>query len=210
MAKQTKTQMVQIIEKAKSESWDVIELSNVVVRGVEYRRVDFMMNGFKYSSSFRADDGKFDGSFLWFPNGGGGPGPMKFREMLSVFELPKQYGLVSEVDGDQPVIGVGGYIAMYSDREPVTIVDVINDKTIVVRHDTATLKPEWKMEYAVGGFACHVINNGGEWFIEQNPNGRTEVFTLRKNGHWIRRGESTNTGTRVVLGKRLKFYDYNF
>lgn len=210
MAKQTKTQMVQIIEKAKFELWAVTELPNDVVGGIEYHRVEFMMNGFKYSSSFRVDDGKFVGSFLWFPDGGGCPGPMKFRGMMSVFELPKQYGLVPEVDGDQPVIGVGGYIAMYSDREPVTIVDVINDKTIVVRMDKATLNPEWKMEVVVGGFAGHVINNGGEWIIEQNPDGKTEVFTLRENGCWVRRGESAKSGTRVILGKRLKFYDYNF
>jgi hypothetical protein len=107
------------------------------------------------------------------------------------------------------MIGEGATICYYSDRQACTIISYSNKK-ITVRYDKATLKPDWKPEFYKGGFSAYCANNNSqEYDYEQDENGQVEVFTLRKNGKWIRKGESLR-GTKLIVGKRSHFHDYNF
>jgi hypothetical protein len=44
----------------------------------------------------------------------------------------------------------------------------------------------------------------------RNENGETIVFTLRKNGRWVKKGQSMRNGTSLSIGHRSEYYDYSF
>lgn len=100
-------------------------------------------------------------------------------------------------------VGDHAHICHYSDRSPVTVIKR-TAKTITVRYDKAELDPNWKPEWVVGGFAGHCTNNDEQrWIIEEDPNGRTEVFRLRNVG-W------RNSADEKLYPEWAKHYDYNF
>ena len=63
---------------------------------------------------------------------------------------------------DEPYIGMGATVGAGSDCYPATVIDV-GSKSVTIQWDT------YKRE-------------GDEWVYERNPNGKKEVYTLRKNG----------------------------
>jgi hypothetical protein len=108
------------------------------------------------------------------------------------------------------MIGEGATICFYSDRKAGTIIS-LSGKTLVVQLDKATLKKDWNPEFHAGGFCGHVANNNSqEYDYERDANGAKIAFTLRKNGKWVRKGESMHRGTKLIIGQRREFYDYNF
>lgn len=122
----------------------------------------------------------------------------------------KKYGKVKWIKGSEPKIGVAVTLPGYTDCYPATIVDVLSPKKIVVRQDRALKDPSWKPEVSIGGFSAHVSNNYDQkWLYEQNLDAEPQVYTLRKNGKWVKQGQPMK-GERAVLGYRKYFYDYNF
>ena len=100
-------------------------------------------------------------------------------------------------------VGDHANICHWSDISPVTVVKR-TAKTITVRYDKATLNPEWKPEWEVGGFSAVCTNIAEQkWIIEEDPNGREETFRLRKCG-W------RNKADEKLYPEWKKFYDYNF
>lgn len=97
----------------------------------------------------------------------------------------------------KPEVGMGATICMYTDRHAATIIEVVNEKTIKVQRDIST----------------RIDNNGmsdqQKYEYSQNPNGTIEIFTLRKNGCWCRRGGTMN-GVSLVVGVRKAYHDYSF
>lgn len=110
-------------------------------------------------------------------------------------------------------IGQGATYCMYSDRVPGTVIEV-KGNTVIWREDNAKLlngvdsgAPD-ALKFFEGGFVGHT---SGEQRYEYsaNPDGREYAFTLRKNGHWVKKGEGMRAGDCLVNGRR-KYYDYNF
>lgn len=100
-------------------------------------------------------------------------------------------------------VGDHAHICHYSDVSPVTVIKR-TAKTITVRYDKADLDPNWKPEWITGGFSAHCTNNSEQrWIITEDPDGRTDVFRLRKTG-W------RNTAGEKLLPEWKKHYDYNF
>lgn len=100
-------------------------------------------------------------------------------------------------------VGDHAHICHWSDVSPVTVIKR-TAKTITVRYDKATRDPEWKPEFEVGGFSAHCTNNDEQkWIIEEDPNGRTDTFRLRKVG-W------RNAADEKLYPGWMKRYDYNF
>ena len=97
-----------------------------------------------------------------------------------------------------PVVGMGVTRTMYSDRQAWTVVQVINDRKIVVQEDNAK----------------RIDKNGmselQEYEYTPNPNGRRETLTFRKNGRWISKGQSLKGGDGWALGFRRAYHDYSF
>lgn len=97
-----------------------------------------------------------------------------------------------------PAVGMGATILMHSDRYPATIVEVRNPKTIVIQEDHAK----------------RTDTNGASetqtYVFAPDLQGAKHVLTLRKNGTWMKQGESMKHGTIVRIGTRDKYYDFSF
>lgn len=87
-------------------------------------------------------------------------------------------------------IGDAVTVHYVSDSYPYTVIDVRrNGKEIEIQEDKSIRVggtwPEFSYEY------------------ERNPNGRTMVFTLRKNGRWRQKGDDMrHTGASLHRGRR--------
>jgi len=122
----------------------------------------------------------------------------------------KSYPIFDEVDGNEVIEGQGVTICGYTDCDPATIVEVVNPKTIIIRKDKAVRDNSFKPEFVVGGFAGHCVNQHAQkWNIEQNVDGELSIYTLRKNGKWVKKGQDMSSD-ELIIGQRKKFYDYNF
>ena len=105
-------------------------------------------------------------------------------------------------------VGDGVTIMYYSDCHAMTVTG-INGKVITAQRDTETLNPTYNPHFIPGGFAAHCTNqNKQKWICTPNPNGTIMSFSLRKNGKWVKKGESLK-GSYLTIG-RYPYYDYNF
>lgn len=111
-------------------------------------------------------------------------------------------------------VGEGVTMLYFSDRHAGTIIDVSpSGKTVRVQRDTATLlngpdsgEPD-ALVFHAGGFCGH-MTGVQRYAYAPDPDGAIYTFTLRKNGRYVRKGESVG-GCRLVSG-RSESYDYNF
>lgn len=98
----------------------------------------------------------------------------------------------------KPEINMGATEICWSDRHAYTIVNIINDKTIVVQRDDVK---------RVDGLG---MTDSQVWECTPNPDNDTNIVTLRKNGKWITQGHSMKNGTRWLIGSKMEYYDYTF
>lgn len=106
---------------------------------------------------------------------------------------------------DEPVVGMGATILMWSDREPATIIEVNQKKRyIVVQEDHAE----------------RIDNNGmseaQQYVYSPNPDGCKRIYRKMKDGRWREHYINVVTkrlikgGGYLSIGERQKFYDYSF
>lgn len=107
--------------------------------------------------------------------------------------------VMENTTSNKPTVGMGATILGYSDRHAATVVSVSKDgKSVDIQRDTATRTDKNGMS------ECQ------DYEYSPNPDAPIESYTLRKNGTWVREGESMKGGTKVALGYRDKYYDYSF
>jgi len=100
-----------------------------------------------------------------------------------------------------PVVGMGATICLWTDRIATTIVMVSKSgKTITVQHDAAK---------RIIGPNDVVMSESQHYEYSTDVNARTEIYSLRKNGRWIRKGESLH-GAALVIGVREHYHDFDF
>lgn len=107
--------------------------------------------------------------------------------------------LYGESRQPEPIIGMGATILGWSDRHAATVVEVGKTKREVViqrdhakRTDTNGLSETQTYEYIA------------------NTDARKDTYTLRKDGGWVRKGESLKSGQRIMLGRREEYADPTF
>jgi hypothetical protein len=98
----------------------------------------------------------------------------------------------------KPEVGMGATELLYTDRHACTIVEVVNDKTIVVQADNS------RRTDSNGMSECQ------SYEYSPNPNAPKVTVTLRKNGRWVRKGEGMKNGTTFAVGGRDEYHDYSF
>lgn len=104
---------------------------------------------------------------------------------------------------DELEVGDHAHVCHYSDISPVTVV-ARTPKTITVRFDKAERDESWKPEWVAGGFSAICTNiDKQRWNITEDPNGKVEVFRMRKVG-WRNRSDEK------LYPEWKKYYDYNF
>lgn len=114
-----------------------------------------------------------------------------------------QFGsLVNQLSGSKkgvkPTVGMGVTFLFWSDRAPGTIVEVINDKTIVVQGDN------YKRVDDNGMSECQ------RYKFSRNPKAGKGTFTLRKNGRWVQKGYGMKQGQVLAIGHRDAYHDFSF
>lgn len=92
---------------------------------------------------------------------------------------------------------MGATLCGWSDRHAATIVEVRNEKTIVVQRDNAKV---------VKG---SIHDGSAEYEFSSNTEAGKMIYTLRKNGRWVLKGDSLN-GSGVGVGFRCEYYDPHF
>lgn len=97
-----------------------------------------------------------------------------------------------------PQVGDGATVLMWSDRHAGTIVEVSpNGKRVGFCQDKATRTDK------------NGMSDSQDYSYEPDPSAGIQYFTLRKNGAWVREGESIK-GTRLSIGSRNEFHDFSF
>lgn len=98
-----------------------------------------------------------------------------------------------------PEVGMGATVLMFSDREPATVVIIApNGKQIGIQRDNAKRTD------------TNGMSESQDWEFSPNPTAAIEYYTLRKNGQWIKEGNSMKNGEVILLGHRDKYYDFSF
>lgn len=102
-------------------------------------------------------------------------------------------------------VGDGVTINLWSDRHAATIIKV-TAFTVTVQQDKATLDPNFKPEWIIGGFAGHCTNQDEQTYTyERDPNGHIETY------RWSNKyGQYGQPGNCTLSKGRHEFYDYNF
>lgn len=102
----------------------------------------------------------------------------------------------------EPVVGMPATFLSYTDRSPGTVIRIISEKCI-----------------EIDDCPCEVIGGpyeyGDSMEYEYLPkeitdDSRGTLYTLRKNGDWVRKGTKLGQGGVVMLGAREKYRDPSF
>ena len=203
-----KTQKEKILEVAFKNDYKEVELEDQYARD-GYDKVCIEKDNKGLILVFD-NDGKFCSSVLSTNQLFMSLGPDKFKNVINFIKPLKLYGKVEWVDEDSIVVGAGATLKHYTDCDPYTVVEVINENRIVARKCKATLSQDFKLNFVPGGFSAHCTNNyEQEYDYIDDLDAPGIVFTKRKNGRWYKEGESSSS-SELKIGYRRKFYDYNF
>lgn len=107
--------------------------------------------------------------------------------------------VLSDKNGTVPQIGMGATLLYWSDRQPATIVDVQKGgKLIAIQRDNAER------------IDSNGMSESQEYKYSPNVAAPLEWYQLRKNGSYVKKGESLRHGQRLAIGYREKYYDFSF
>lgn len=106
--------------------------------------------------------------------------------------------VVGQEGNPVPEVGMGATELCWTDRHAFTIIEVLSPKEIRVQQDFAERAD------------ANGMSESQEYTYSPDPNGRTQLITLRKNGAWVTKGKQMQNGTRFKLGVRMEYYDYSF
>lgn len=102
--------------------------------------------------------------------------------------------LMENMQSNTPQVGMGATKLLYSDSHAYTIVEVINEKVVIVKRDDVK--------------ALHKgMSDSQEWEYTFNPKAQPITLKKHKKGYWYQVGDTT---TKFLLGVRQEFYDYTF
>lgn len=97
-----------------------------------------------------------------------------------------------------PVVGMGVTETRWSDRVAYTVVEIYNDKTVVVQEDTAKRTD------------LNGMSDAQDYEYTPNPKGRKVTLTLRSDGVWREKGVKKRGASGWLFGVRRAYYDYSF
>lgn len=111
--------------------------------------------------------------------------------------------LINNIHGNSaqrsPEVGMGATVLMWTDRHAATITEVSKSgKAITIQRDVAKRTDNLGM------------SDAQSYEYTPNPDADKQVFTLRKNGAWVRKGQSMKNGERLGIGYRNEYYDFSF
>lgn len=115
--------------------------------------------------------------------------------------IAREYGLWVK-ENVEP--GDGMTVCLWSDRHAYTVIKKTKT-TVTLRRCKATLSPDFKPEFIVGGFVAHCTNQNEQTYTyEEDPDGEVII------AHWSQKKAGYYTNGAHVIAGRHEFYDYNF
>lgn len=132
------------------------------------------------------------------------------REDVIKFQMDRLVEMIREFDGTHLTpanakVGDGATIRLWSDNHACTIIKVTKS-SITVQRDKATLHPDFKPEFEMGGFLAYCTNQSEQSYTyERDEQG--QVTTLRWSDKYQSYGRP---GSQRLIKGRHEFYDYNF
>lgn len=106
--------------------------------------------------------------------------------------------VMERVASPTPELGMGATELCYTDRHAFTVVEIIDAKTVVVQADKAIRTDS------------NGMSDSQSYEYEPNPDGHKVTVTLRKNGHWVVKGEPMRNGKVFSIGRRSEYHDFSF
>jgi len=98
-----------------------------------------------------------------------------------------------------PTVGMGATILLWTDRRAATIVWVsTTGAALDVKEDTATRTDSYGM------------SDAQQYEYAPNPDAARVRYTRRRNGKWVREGETMRGGLGLLIGVRNQYHDYSF
>lgn len=101
---------------------------------------------------------------------------------------------------------------LYSDIKPFEVIEIVNERTLIIREMKAQIKEEAQKalydSFVAGGFCGHFNSDLQEWDITPDERGFVTKVRRHKDGYFYVAGCK---GSRFCLhNKPVKYYDYNF
>lgn len=115
-------------------------------------------------------------------------------ELIHKWKKEHDSRVVQAVRSIVPKVGLTGTIVYWSDYRAVTVTRIISDRMIAVRHNVTKCK-----DYYSGDYEILPELEGGE-----------DIFTKRKNGQWIMRGQPIEDGCALMLHYQRHYIDPSF
>lgn len=100
-----------------------------------------------------------------------------------------------------PIVGMGATMLMFSDRHAGTIVEVLKKSKGEVKGFV------WQQDNAKR-IDKNGMSESQQYEYSANIDGPKYEVILRKNGRYVRKGESLN-GTSFALDSRMEYYDFS-
>jgi hypothetical protein len=100
-----------------------------------------------------------------------------------------------------PEVGMGATYCINSDCYPYTIVEIINDKTIICQQDR---------HFPDDSDGKYDYYSNQKYTYKSNLDAPKTIFTLRKNGVWIKKGEKIRNFGYISIGHRHCYQDPSF
>lgn len=94
-----------------------------------------------------------------------------------------------------PIVGMGATLLMWSDRVPYVITEVLSDCRVAAARVGYTIE-----DYYVGYGEADLSKIMGE----------PEIFILRKNGRWVKKGQDLKQGQTLKIGVATIYRDPHF
>lgn len=111
--------------------------------------------------------------------------------------------LMGATEPPEPIVGMGATRLQYTDRTACTIVAVLrSSKGEVIGVEVQ--EDKWHRTDKNG------MSENQEYLFEPNPAGSRSIYTKRKNGAFIRKGDGSKNGERLHIGKRERYHDFSF
>lgn len=99
---------------------------------------------------------------------------------------------------DEPLkVGDGATYSIGSDRYPLTIVEIVSDRKVILQRDNYRRTDK------------NGLSESQTYEYTPNPEARRVVVTKRKNGGWYEQGQSIGSG-RYSLGVRRAYQDPSY
>jgi hypothetical protein len=115
------------------------------------------------------------------------------RAALAIDASPTNYLLADTKGQPVPVVGMGATVLLQTARHAATIIGVCGTR-VGIQLDKAVRN----------GYSANQ-----SYTYERNPEATIEWYSLRKNGAYIRCGDSIN-GQHLRIGDRDEYHNFNF